>query len=551
MPRPDQRCDCSECNGALIPYDCWARHAQRRLEERQRSHLSYVEFLQQKAQELADNVPQSGGPPGIPANKNANRGEEIPRTQGELTLDGTEGMQTYSVEPQNEDRIILENDSINDPHPLNEDEFPNLHNSSRRSSRRSSFSSRSSSYADDQNPLPSPPSQSNPRRDDEITQEMREALEQLRLLEQREPHPEPIDDDNDPQAPIPEMNSRIESIRITQEFIRLIRAATLDDGHCPEEVINRLRKPLETPVDISDPSIRLAIDTYLATSNASDDTYTAFREAYKRKHPDEPFKTHKEIKSLVEEITGIVSVWYDMCINSCIGYTGLFRDLENCWKCNESRYDPVELERSGRQIARLQFTDTLRYRALKIAKVQEILQESDNNLESEFIWDNHACGQAFREMVEKLMLTEDDQIFTITMDSFQMSKNKKSDTWIAMLISEDFSPENRIRKHNLFPAFMVPGPNKIKHADSFLFPLLHHISALQKENSGRGFMNWSATKKAIIYTHPVIAFATADRVGLAEIDGRVGHHGALGCRSDCPMKGRHKPDSGHYYSAHL
>ena len=35
------------------------------------------------------------------------------------------------------------------------------------------------------------------------------------------------------------------------------------------------------------------------------------------------------------------------------------------------------------------------------------------------------------------------------------------------------------------------------------------------------------------------------------LDGRVGHHGAQGCRLGCDMKGRHKPNSGHYFAAHL
>lgn len=46
-------------------------------------------------------------------------------------------------------------------------------------------------------------------------------------------------------------------------------------------------------------------------------------------------------------------------------------------------------------------------------------------------------------------------------------------------------------------------------------------------------------------------FSNADAVGLPELDGRVGHHGAQGCRLGCDMKGRHKPSSGHYCAAHL
>jgi hypothetical protein len=62
---------------------------------------------------------------------------------------------------------------------------------------------------------------------------------------------------------------------------------------------------------------------------------------------------------------------------------------------------------------------------------------------------------------------------------------------------------------------------------------------------------WDGFSKEVVQSHVVFMFATADAVGLTEIDGRVGHHGTHGCRMSCGMKGQHKPNSGHYYSAHL
>ena len=58
-------------------------------------------------------------------------------------------------------------------------------------------------------------------------------------------------------------------------------------------------------------------------------------------------------------------------------------------------------------------------------------------------------------------------------------------------------------------------------------------------------------KKRVVSSRIILLLETADAVGLVEIDGRVGHHGCLGCRKGCPMEGRHKPGSGHYFSAHL
>ena len=39
----------------------------------------------------------------------------------------------------------------------------------------------------------------------------------------------------------------------------------------------------------------------------------------------------------------------------------------------------------------------------------------------------------------------------------------------------------------------------------------------------------------------------ADGLGMAAINGFVGHHGGHGCRLNCPMKGHHKLGGGQYY----
>lgn len=62
---------------------------------------------------------------------------------------------------------------------------------------------------------------------------------------------------------------------------------------------------------------------------------------------------------------------------------------------------------------------------------------------------------------------------------------------------------------------------------------------------------WDALQEKTICSRVVFLFGTADALGLTELDGRVGHHGAQGCRMGCDMKGHHKPSSGHYCAAHL
>jgi hypothetical protein len=112
---------------------------------------------------------------------------------------------------------------------------------------------------------------------------------------------------------------------------------------------------------------------------------------------------------------------------------------------------------------------------------------------------------------------------------------------IATLI--DFAPEIRHAKEMVLPTFVIGGPNAPKHCDSFLFPMFAHLSACQK----LGLPIWDASTQALFTTCPWFCFGMADTVGMAELNGWVGHHGRNGCQILCPMPGRHKPGAGTYY----
>ncbi len=62
---------------------------------------------------------------------------------------------------------------------------------------------------------------------------------------------------------------------------------------------------------------------------------------------------------------------------------------------------------------------------------------------------------------------------------------------------------------------------------------------------------WDAEKEDVVTSCIALLGGLADAVGLVELDGRVGHHGAQGCRIGCKMTGMHKPNSGHYCAVHL
>jgi len=69
----------------------------------------------------------------------------------------------------------------------------------------------------------------------------------------------------------------------------------------------------------------------------------------------------------------------------------------------------------------------------------------------------------------------------LSIDGAQLYRNKKLDCWIYIWIILNLPPDQRYKIRNILLGGIIPGPNNPKHIDSFLFPGLAHLSALQKE----------------------------------------------------------------------
>jgi hypothetical protein len=193
----------------------------------------------------------------------------------------------------------------------------------------------------------------------------------------------------------------------------------------------------------------------------------------------------------------------------------------------------------------------MRYLDQKMKEVAEMLGNLQAADSGDIIYDDIFSGTEMQEIDERIGITGDDTIVSSSLDGAQLYQNKKSDTWISIWVLNNFSPNQRYQKKRIFPGTIIPGPNKPKITDSYLYRGIHHLSALQRENNGTGLRMWDAATSRIIQSRIILALSTADAVGMTETDGHVGHHGAHGCRLGCPMRGRHKPNTGHYYAVHL
>jgi hypothetical protein len=131
---------------------------------------------------------------------------------------------------------------------------------------------------------------------------------------------------------------KLDNLKVSMTFIQQIASASLDDEHSglDSSVLERIRNPPTSIPPISDdPGMRLGLEIFLALTNAAQGTYTTVCNAILRRYPDDEIPSYDQVRKYISDITGVFSVAHDMCINSCLAYTGPFRSLTNCPECAE------------------------------------------------------------------------------------------------------------------------------------------------------------------------------------------------------------------------
>ncbi|EMD40010.1 hypothetical protein CERSUDRAFT_92501 [Gelatoporia subvermispora B] len=107
------------------------------------------------------------------------------------------------------------------------------------------------------------------------------------------------------------------------------------------------------------------------------------------------------------------------------------------------------------------------------------------------------------------------------------------------------SPDRWYKKKYILLGGVIPGPNKPKNLDSFLFPGLYHLCALMNE----GLVIWDSCRNVSWTAWLYLVFVTANGPGMAYLDGLVNYRGKCGCRIYCCCRGHNKPNTGQNYPA--
>ncbi|KAG6896607.1 hypothetical protein C0992_007130 [Termitomyces sp. T32_za158] len=367
------------------------------------------------------------------------------------------------------------------------------------------------------------------------------------------PTPADYDNDNDPS----EYYSNIEEIRVSQQFIEVLKNAKLNNGDLSNETIAALLDPPKhslklEPNNNSDNDLLMCLRLFLGACNSADQYNNAIGAIQNQFGSDNSILSYDQLKRQIRQLTGISPIIRDMCIKSCLAYTRPFSDDLMCRRCGEPRYDPVT-HKSRQEFYTIPIGPAIQ--AFKRnhqtasdmnyfwSHVTERLAEQREKGIIELI-DDVTCGTDILAAVNQGHIGEHDTVLMVSFDGAQIYRNKQSDCWFYVWIILCFAPELRYTKRYVIPGGIMPGPFKIKIVESYLSVGLHHVAAINKAG---GLKVWDAFRQETVTSKLYIALATADGPGMVYLNGLVGHSGKYGCRLWCGFSGRHKPGAPMHY----
>ncbi|KIK74860.1 hypothetical protein PAXRUDRAFT_19473 [Paxillus rubicundulus Ve08.2h10] len=339
----------------------------------------------------------------------------------------------------------------------------------------------------------------------------------------------------------------------TLSFVQALKNASTTDpvAKLSDEALDRLHNPPTTP---------LVIDSHASYERV----YCSCKLNFAGAPGAEDIISYHNVKRLIRTHTGIELILHDMCPKTSHAFTGPYSTLDKCYICQTSQWNEEKLQGSnGRiKVPAQQFTTIpvgpqlqacsrspesaheMRYLWEHTQKVLDDLQQLNGDI---LVVDDIVMGWDYLSAVLDGDIKEHNIVLMVSLDGAQLYDSKESDCWIYIWVILNISPAKRYHKLHVLPGGFIPGPNKPKNVDSFLFPGMHHLTALQCE----GLPMWDPLTDLRYISNIYLIFTTADGPGLIYWDSMVGHSGKNGCRVYCGVIRHRKDRSTHYYPAPL
>ena len=331
-------------------------------------------------------------------------------------------------------------------------------------------------------------------------------------------------------------------LQTTQKFINILRIASLNDTGMDPEDINTICNPEPTIINLVNPSPMLhSIQHFINNAGLSQDHYKNLQEIELLDNPERDFLSFDQVKRCIHHLSGVVLLEYDMCPNSCVAYVGPYCDLDKCPTCKTTWYYPNS-SKPQKQFwtvpigpviqafyGSCKITENMHYLEHKLAQNLETARLNRGTLP---VYDDTTCSSDLLNAWQSGHFGKSDIALQLSIDGAQLCHDQASDAWVFIWIIHNLPPNMCYKKAFIIPAAIVPGPNKLGEINSFLFPSLYHIAALQCEGL-KIFDSYLVT--VVPHSTPVILFSTVDSPGSTSMSGMVRHTGKYGCHLHCEI----------------
>lgn len=260
-------------------------------------------------------------------------------------------------------------------------------------------------------------------------------------------------------------------------------------------------------------------------------------------------------QSLLSNTVNVFAEDTDMCPNSCIAYTGRYRNLQSCpfvrdrnaGQCGRSRYSNPDAPPAQRKAARsfktipihsriqARFAGTDRFAQLMKSYAEAKFRRSQQGHELDSVrkhFTDHSDGWLYwKQRQSGLHAQPTDSILSLSTDGAQLKIGKQSDVWIIMLTFLDTPPELRSTKQEVMICGLIPGPLSPGDLESFMWPTLAEIA-----RATVGLWTWNALTNSFFLWKATLSAVSADMLGATKMNRMTGHQGYAGCKT-CLLPG--------------
>lgn len=131
-------------------------------------------------------------------------------------------------------------------------------------------------------------------------------------------------------------------------FIDPLKGTSLEGSRLSVEEIywlQHLKDPLSNLR--KDIGLCVSLELYLGPSGDPQRYYTTARDVMLCAHPEDNILSYDKVKRLACNISSIIELKIDMCIDPCTVFSGLWKDHDNCYHCHKSCWQAGPLEKDG------------------------------------------------------------------------------------------------------------------------------------------------------------------------------------------------------------